>query len=220
MIISIQGNISSGKTTFIKHLKEYYRNNADVLFVDEPVDTWVSIKDVEGENILSKFYKDKKRYAFSFQMVAYITRLSLLKKAVASGYKYIITERDLLCDREVFAKMLYDGGYIEDIEYTIYKQWFDEFNIITDKHIYIKASPETSYNRLFKRARPEEVGQVSLEYLHECAKYHEEFMKGRDNVYVFNGDEEKVEYHDWIYTFDKLLYGDMTFKHIQDITTW
>jgi deoxyadenosine/deoxycytidine kinase len=220
MIISIQGNISSGKTTFISHLKEYYKNNPDVLFVDEPVSTWLTITDTAGENILSKFYKDKKRYAFSFQMVAYITRLTLLKKAIASGYKFIITERDLLCDKEVFAKMLFDSGDIEDIEYTIYKQWFDEFNILTDLHVYIRASPDTSYTRLFKRARPEEVGKISLEYLQECAKYHDQFLMDKHNKYVFNGNETKYEYMDWIYEFDKLLYGEMTFKHIQDITTW
>ena len=41
-IISIEGNIGSGKSTFVNELKDNIEN---VLFIDEPVDQWEEIKD-------------------------------------------------------------------------------------------------------------------------------------------------------------------------------
>ena len=61
-------------------------------------------------------------------MMAYISRISLLKKAIKSNPgKIIISERCVLTDKNVFAKMLYDSGKIEEVNYKIYLQWFDEF---------------------------------------------------------------------------------------------
>ena len=70
-IISIEGNIGSGKSTFVNYLK----NNLDekkYCIVDEPVNIWKEITDISGNNIISKFYEDKEKYGFSFQMLAYI----------------------------------------------------------------------------------------------------------------------------------------------------
>ena len=39
----------------------------------------------------------------------------------------IICERSVFTDKEVFAKMLYDDGKIEEVNYQIYLKWFDEF---------------------------------------------------------------------------------------------
>ena len=61
-IISIEGNIGSGKSTLIKKLKEIIKND-DILFLDEPVDEWMEIKDENGEHILSKFYEDLFSYS-------------------------------------------------------------------------------------------------------------------------------------------------------------
>ena len=57
--------------------------------------------------------------------------------------KYIITERSIYTDSNVFAKMLYDDKKITLIEYTIYKKWFDEFisEIPISKIIYVKTDP-------------------------------------------------------------------------------
>ena len=59
-IISIEGNIGSGKSTFITYLKE--KTTMDIVFVDEPVDEWSQIKDTDGKSILEKFYENQKEY--------------------------------------------------------------------------------------------------------------------------------------------------------------
>ena len=76
----------------------------------------VYIKDNKGITVLQKFYEDQNKYSFPFQMMAYISRLSLLKEAMRGDYDVIITERCIFTDQRVFAKMLYDSKKIEEID--------------------------------------------------------------------------------------------------------
>ena len=128
-IISIEGNIGTGKSTFLENLEsKIYTNqkqSKSILFLKEPVDIWESIKDENGHTILEKFYKDQRRYAFTFQVMAYISRLSLLKRAIKENpeCKVIIIERSLIADKNIFMQMLYDDGQVEQMEYEIYNRW-------------------------------------------------------------------------------------------------
>ena len=71
MIISIEGNIGSGKSTFIKKLEEHWnssqRLDEKIFFLSEPVDEWLTIKDENDEHILSKFYNDQEKYSLHFK---------------------------------------------------------------------------------------------------------------------------------------------------------
>ena len=182
IIISFDGNIGSGKSTKVKDIEEYYNSQGrkDILFIQEPVDAWNSVVDENGVTILSNYYKDQKRFAFRLQMLAYISRLALLRDAVKKGYKYIITERCVGTDRNVFSKMLYDKGDIEHDEYIIYKKWYDEFisDVPIGAIVYIKASPEICLKRVNIRAREGE--NIPLEYLKECDKYHDEWINSEN----------------------------------------
>ncbi len=178
VIVSIDGNIGSGKSTKVRDLEKYYteQGRTDVIFIQEPVDSWNSVVDENGVTILSNYYRDQKRFAFRLQMLAYISRLSLLRDAVKKGYKYIITERCVGTDRNVFSKMLYDKGDIEHDEYIIYQKWYEEFisDVPIGAIVYIKASPETCLERVNIRAREGE--NIPLEYLKECDKYHDDWI--------------------------------------------
>ena len=68
-IISIEGNIGSGKSTFVEFLKKNL-NNDKYCFVDEPVNIWQEIKDISGNDIISKFYEDKKKIRFFISNVS------------------------------------------------------------------------------------------------------------------------------------------------------
>jgi deoxyadenosine/deoxycytidine kinase len=192
-IISIEGNIGSGKTTLLKNLREYYKNNDNIIFLDEPLNEWNKITDENGITILEKFYMDQKKYAFSFQMMAYITRLAILRKAYNSNNnKIIITERCLHTDKYVFANMLHKSDNIEDINYKIYLNWFDEFanEFPINQIIYVKTDPNICYQRIHQRNRTgEEI--ISQNYLDECHKYHELFINeqlNESNKFVINGN--------------------------------
>jgi len=185
--ISIEGNIGAGKSTIVNLLKEKFSNNSEIIFLEEPISEWNDIKDLEGKTILTKFYEDQKSYSFSFQMMAYISRLNMIKNIIKQNkYKIIITERCLNTDRYVFAKMLYDSKNINEIEYNIYLKWFNSFLDIypedtLNKIIYLKTSPEICYSRVNKRNRTGE-NNISLEYLQNCHLYHEDMMKVLDNI--------------------------------------
>ena len=61
-ILSIEGNIGSGKSTLMEELKKAYENNPNIVFLKEPVDEWNNICDKDGNTMLSKFYADQKKY--------------------------------------------------------------------------------------------------------------------------------------------------------------
>lgn len=181
-IISIDGNIGSGKSTLLDILKKEFADNENIVFLREPVDIWESITDESGTNILEKFYEDQTKYSFSFQMIAYISRLALLKEAVEQNPdKIIITERSLFTDKYVFAKMLYDSEKIELINYKIYLQFFDTFikEYGVDKILYVKTDPEKCLERITKRSRSGE-SNIPLDYLIECDKYHDTMVDHPD----------------------------------------
>ena len=129
IIFSIEGNIGSGKSTLIKKLKNYLKQQYqqfNVIHLPEPVKIWEGIKDSNGNTILKKFYQNQEKYAFSFQMMAYISRLMEIKREIEkNANSIIICERSVWTDKNVFAKMLYDDGKIEEVNYTIYNMWFE-----------------------------------------------------------------------------------------------
>jgi deoxyadenosine/deoxycytidine kinase len=184
-VISIEGNIGSGKSTLLSHLKQSLsiQNGQQVIFLQEPVDEWESIKDEEGNTMIQKFYGNQVKYSFTFQMMAYISRLSLLKRSIENNPNAIlITERSLFTDKFVFAKMLYDSKKIESVEYQIYLKWFDTFanDFPITNTIYVKTDPTTCHARIIKRSRNGE-SSISLDYLNECHKYHENMMQAHSN---------------------------------------
>ena len=189
-IVSIEGNIGSGKSTLLETLKTIFKENGNIVFLREPVDEWEKIKDKDGNTMLQKFYANQQEYSFAFQMMAYISRLAILRESVrdimskihkqssCENNKYIIiTERSLYTDKYVFAKMLYDQGKIEDVKYQIYLNWFDEFakDFPVNDVIYVNTDPKKCYDRIHKRARVgEEV--IPLAYLTSCHDYHNTFL--------------------------------------------
>jgi len=183
-IISIEGNIGSGKSTLVKDLQKHFINkdikNDKVVFLQEPVDIWNTIRDEEG-SVIEHFYKDQEKYSFPFQMMAYISRLALLRDTIKKyPNSIIITERSLYTDKYVFAKMLYDNKKINEISYQIYLKWFDEFIKDLPKHefIYIKTSPEKCEQRIKKRDRTGE--NIELDYLYNCNSYHDRMLSSHE----------------------------------------
>lgn len=206
LIYSIEGSIGSGKSTIVEYMKstidEYKHLYKDldetnpIIFLDEPINVWNSIIDPSGETILEKFYKDQEKYSFPFQMMAYITRISMLKKAVKKyPNSIIVCERSVWTDRYVFAKMLFDTRKIETINFTIYIEWFNEFieDIPIHRFIYMKASGEKCHERIIKRNRKGET--IPIDYSKRCVEYHDSWldMEKKKLVIDCNDDVEDNE---------------------------
>ena len=201
MLFAVDGNIGSGKSSRVNDLKKYLKHNPSFIFLQEPVDDWNSIKAKDGTTMLQKFYCDQDKYAFSFQMMAYISRLSLLRKTIRENPDcHIVTERSIFTDRNVFAKMLYDDDKIEEVEYQIYLKWFDEFAKETkiDGIIYVHTSPDVCYNRIKKRSRTGEES-IPLEYLKKCHDYHDNWiLNDEENIQIIDGNVDTEESPDII----------------------
>jgi deoxyadenosine/deoxycytidine kinase len=179
LLVTIEGNIGAGKSSIIAKMKELYADRSDIVFVQEPVDIWEGICDENGTKMLNLFYQNPKEHAFAFQQMAYITRISLLRRTIANNpqCKVLICERSLDADRNIFAKMLFDDGIISKVCFQIYSLIYDEFTcgFPIDHCIYIDADPEICYERIAKRARSGE-SEISLEYLTKCKKYHDDWL--------------------------------------------
>jgi len=219
-IISIEGNIGSGKSTLLANLKKYYENNPNVVFLKEPVDEWEKIKDENGVTILEKFYTDQNKYSFAFQMMAYVSRLKVLRDALKEHNRekkiILITERSLYTDKMVFAKMLFDTGKMEYVNYQIYLNWFDTFSeeFPVHKVIYVKTEPEKCFERISIRARDGE-SNIPLEYLESCSEYHDNMLDKTmvdcvcNDQLILNGNidifENNQQLNIWINEFDKFI---------------
>lgn len=222
-LVSIEGNIGSGKSTLLANLREHFADNAQVVFLKEPVDEWEQIKDQQGVTILENFYADQEKYSFSFQMMAYISRLKLLRdtfktlQETSSKKKVIvISERSLFTDKMVFAKMLYDTGKIEYINYQIYLNWFhtfaDDFPI--RKIIYVNTDPEVCHARIGKRNRDGE-DNIPLDYLVACDQYHEDMLNQSSSAcvcqdqLVLNGNcniyQDRTILESWIQSIEEFI---------------
>jgi thymidylate kinase len=220
-IVSIEGNIGSGKSTLLANLRLYYENNSNVVFLKEPVDEWEKIKDENGETILKKFYADQEKYSFPFQMMAYVSRLKVLRDTLKTIKNdsvdkniIIITERSLYTDKMVFAKMLYDSKKIEHVNYQIYLNWFDTFSdeFPVNKVVYVKTSPEKCYERIVKRSRTGEEN-IPLAYLSSCSNYHDNMLDKENkecvclDQLILDGNvdiyENKNQINEWINAIEK-----------------
>lgn len=209
IIICVEGNIGSGKSTTVSYLSEYFtdyinthpknHNNKQykIAYLVEPVDEWSKYKDTENKNILELFYNDKDKYSFSFQMIILHSRITQMQNAIDNGYDIIISERSILSSYKVFVKMLIDNNNMNSIESEIYDKWFQLYeNTIKDiNFVYIKTSPEICSLRIAKRNRQGESG-ILLSYLKDCHYYHETWINTQikqDRLYTINGniDTEK-----------------------------
>ena len=194
-IISLEGNIGAGKTTLLNALQEKYKDRDDVLFLLEPVDVWKEVQQ-NGKNILELFYEKKATYGFAFQVLAFQSRLQMIREACNQpDIHLIIMERSLDADYHIFAKMLYEQGYLQECEYEIYKRMakYEREQYLLDGIVWLRETPETCMERIALRARKGEE-RISLEYLEKCDQYHQEWL-GADLGFVFtwDGDYDKLE---------------------------
>ena len=182
-ILTVEGNIGAGKSTFLGELQKRYADRDDIMFLLEPVGIWESVVDVEGKNMLEKFYDNPKKYSFAFQVLAFSTRLKLIREAVEDAMKpdspvtTIIMERSLDADRAIFAQMLRDDGLLETCEFDIYKRIaqdaMDMFS--ADGILWLTVSPELCFERVGVRGREGE-NKITLDYLVKCDSYHKQWL--------------------------------------------
>ncbi len=176
----VEGNIGAGKSTFLKMIKNYL----NIQTVTEPHEQWQNVGD--GNNLLELFYKDPKRWAYSFQSYAFVSRIAHQQShARINPYPSQLLERSIYSDRYCFAANCYELGYMNALEWKMYQEWFasltKSYGMQPDGFIYLRTKPETCFARLQKRRRHEEA-QVSLAYIKRLHDKHEAWLINKDGI--------------------------------------
>ncbi len=180
----VEGNIGAGKSTFLKKMGSYLKTQ----LVYESLEAW---QNVGGESLFEAYYKDGKRWAYTFQTYAFMTRIIALEEQVKKNEKpFLLAERSVFADY-CFAKNWHDLGMITDLEWTLYNDWF--LWLVENRmekpagFIYLRADPKICFERLSQRNRIEEK-LISLDYLQLIHDKHEAWLIHKQNVFSFVRD--------------------------------
>ena len=195
ILISIEGDIGAGKSTLIDKLKA---GHPEWHFIDEPVTTWTNLKTSDGENLLELFYKDKPRYSYTFQNCALLSRALNIKKCIdewkercelnpeEAQHNVFITERCIETDFFVFAQMLFDDGFMNLLEWDLYKMWYNYVKAQSyplTGIIYVSTPPEICLERIHIRARKGE-DLIPIEYLQKLDTYQKRWLKSETEIKI------------------------------------
>lgn len=170
-IITFEGNIGAGKTTFLNRFySDPYVNDIipNLVLRTEPV---AKYEDTNGYNYLKAYYDDPKGNAFKFQVLA----IALMGETIAEANN-MIRNSTILIDRgphscKMFTELQLTLGNLETNEYDILDMLSKHTlhtNLI-DAVVVIDTDPPTCARNVSSRGRPEE-RNMSISYLDEVDK--------------------------------------------------
>jgi deoxyadenosine/deoxycytidine kinase len=162
MLVSIEGNIGSGKSTILQALAaEGYTVQ------EEPLDEWGPLLDM--------YYQDPARWSLAMN-------LKVLHSFHTQYQKYH-THRNTVCIerspgacRHVFGQLSYNDEHLSPAAWTVFKEYHDILGWEPDAYIYIDTAPEMCYTRKTQRGRPCE-DDLTEEYLRRIEFQYTNFLK-------------------------------------------
>jgi len=206
-IITIDGNIGSGKTSVLNYLHKYYKIPVDL----EPVDHWDKyLNEIYNNNKTNldseencrsndasnandnNTNHDENNSVFKFQVRVWLDRCWVQEKSEKS---LILMERSPYFIKNVFIKSARDLKMITEKEHEVLvslhkntdKMWCPSY------YIYLRSNPDNCSKKIKKRNRPSEKN-ISNEYIKLLHDIHEE-------------------------TFQKYIFGDSSnINHVNNIT--
>lgn len=193
-IIYVEGGIGAGKSELLNKLNEINKlKKRDYSIELEPV------KYLQDNGLLEAFYKDPKKYSYIMQNTMFILKMDIINN-ISSDIVFI--ERSPFCDKECFASLLHDDGFIDEIEWATYNLWYNklikQMDEIDYAFIYLKTNPQICKERIENRGRKGEES-ISLEYLEKLSKKHDEWLNNmpQDKVLVLDAslDIEHIDEH-------------------------
>ena len=197
MLISVEGNIGSGKTTLIEELKDVKFLLPHVIILED-VKEWTSFVDQEGNNILEMYYKNREKYSYCFQSLVLVSRIQHIVKTIKENpNSIIITERSQLTDLMIFAKTLYENKAMTEIEWLTYNKCYSILASLIDVQIdliiYNETSPDVCMNRIGTRNRKGE-RLIQKDYIEQLHQKHDEWLSSSSiPVFKINGNINKED---------------------------
>lgn len=166
--VAIAGNIGAGKSTLTQLVSDY--------FGWEPF-----YEQVDDNPYLSDFYEDMRRWSFNLQVFFLSSRFKHQRRIEESS-RSVVQDRSIYEDAEIFARNLYEMGYMAERDYLNYT---DFFGIMTsylrppDLLVYLRASVPTLVRHIQARGRDFESG-IRIEYLERLNRHYEDWVNRYD----------------------------------------
>lgn len=170
-VITIAGTVGVGKSTLTTTL-------ANALGFR------TSFENVDTNPYLDKFYDDFKTWSFHLQIYFLAERFKEQKRIYEYGGGFI-QDRSIYEDTGIFAKMHYEKGTMNAVDYETYKNLFEAM-VMTPYFphpnllIYLEGTLDDVLGRIKERGRPMEQ-QTPIEYWEEMHKRYEDWINN------FNG---------------------------------
>jgi deoxyadenosine/deoxycytidine kinase len=165
--LAIAGNIGVGKTMVCDLVNE--RLGWDAYY--EPV---------VDNPYLDDFYADMRRFSFHLQ-VFFLSKRFALQRQLLERQRSAVQDRTIYEDTEIFARILYRRGMMEERDYHNYRDLFAEmvgYLRPPDLILYLKADPGTILARISDRGREMEKG-IEESYIREL---HESYEAWSENI--------------------------------------
>jgi deoxyadenosine/deoxycytidine kinase len=188
LMVLIEGNIGAGKTTVGKTITAA----GTFGFIEEPTRAW---REDFASNMLENLYSDISRWAFTFQICTFITRVKTWPEVAAHTDQHrVVLERSIFCDRFVFVENFYRTGVMTRTEYQLYCGLWEFATSFCDRPnliLYLRTPAEVCLERIRDRGRAEESG-ITLEYLLQLEGLHDEWLLdgGDPRVVVLDGERQ------------------------------
>lgn len=161
-IITIDGNIGSGKTSVLNYLHRNYKLPVDL----EPIDNW---------NTYLKDLYDDNNNVFKFQVRIWLDRCWIQEKPEKNT---ILIERSPEFIKNVFVETALDYKMINEVEKELIFDLHKKTDELWDDNIYIylRTSPDSCFNRIKKRNRVSEKN-ITLDYIKCIHTKHEKTLE-------------------------------------------
>lgn len=165
-VITIAGTVGVGKSTMTNALAS-------------SLNFRTSFEKVDSNPYLDKFYDDFDRWSFHLQIYFLAERFKEQKRIFEYGGGFI-QDRSIYEDTGIFAKMHYEKGTMNQVDYETYTSLFEAMVMTPyfphpDLLIYLEGSIEDILDRIKERGRPMEQ-QTPVEYWKEMYQRYEDWI--------------------------------------------
>jgi deoxyadenosine/deoxycytidine kinase len=187
LILSLEGNIGAGKSTVGQRMKA----SGLFDFLEEPISLW---REGFAANLLERMYAEMERWAFTFQIMAFVTRVKTWQEILSrTAHPRVVLERSVFTDRHVFAANLHRLGAISEVEWELYCGLWDflvsQYCVQPDHIIYLRTPVEVCLERIRARGRKEE-SRITLDYLRQIEELHDRWLLGHPAALVLDGTRQ------------------------------
>lgn len=162
--VAVAGNIGAGKTSLVNLLSRHYGWEAHFEAVDD-------------NPYLADFYEDMSQWAFPLQIYFLHSRFNQVV-AIREQGGATIQDRTIFEDAHIFARNLFDSGYLSERDFKNYFSLFQSMTkMITSPSllIYLRAGLPKLIDQIGRRGRDYEA-KINIKYLENLNRYYENWI--------------------------------------------